>query len=122
MGKITQLTCSNCKHTEDIENMNNRKNSKMFMAKLYLQQKQNPELEIYTFICFSCNHLTNYAGQIFGGPEYFETYKHDSDVKFENYYDIHGERNQFQAMKTLVADTNYDNNLDHVEENFEKIK
>ena len=122
MGKITQLTCPNCKHTEDIENMNNRKNSKMFMAKLYLQQKQNPELEIYTFICFSCNHLTNYAGQIFGGPEYFETYKHDSDVKFENYYDIHGERNQFQAMKTLVADTNYNNNLDHVEENFKKIK
>ena len=122
MGKITQLTCPNCKHTEDIENMNYRKNSKMFMAKLYLQQKQNPELEIYTFICFSCNHLTNYAGKIFGGPEYFETYKHDSDVKFENYYDIHGERNQFQAMKTLVADTNYNNNLDHVEENFKKIK
>ena len=122
MGKITQLTCPNCKHAEDIENMNFRKNSKMYMAKLYLQQKQNPELEIYTFICFSCNHLTNYAGKIFGGPEYFETYKHDSDVKFENYYDIHGERNQFQAMKTLVADTNYNNNLDHVEENFKKIK
>ena len=122
MGKITQLTCPNCKHTEDIETMNSRKDSKMYMAKLYLQQKQNPELEIYTFICFSCNHLTNYAGQIFGGPEYFETYKHDSDVKFENYYDIHGERNQFQAMKTLVADTNYNNNLDHVEENFKKIK
>ena len=122
MGKITQLTCPNCKHTEDIENMNFRKNSKMYMAKLYLQQKQNPELEIYTFICFSCNHLTNFAGKIVGDVEYFETYKHDSDVKFENYYDIHGERNQFQAIKTLVADTNYNNNLDHVEENFKKIK
>ena len=74
MGKITQLTCPNCKHTEDIENMNFRKNSKMYMAKLYLQQKQNPELEIYTFICFSCNHLTNFAGKIVGDVEYFQIF------------------------------------------------
>jgi|TARA_B100001964_G_scaffold240671_1_gene311030 hypothetical protein len=122
MGKITQLTCPNCKHTEDIENMNFRKNSKIYMIKLYLQQRENPELQIYTFICFSCNHLTNYAGKIFGGPEYFETYKYDANVKFDNYHEAYGEKNQFQSMKRLVTDINYNNLLDHVVENFKKIK
>ena len=122
MGKITQLTCQNCKHTEDIENMNFRKDSKMYMMKLYLQQRENPELQIYTFICFSCNHLTNYAGKIFGGPEYFETYKYDANVKFDNYHEAYGEKNQFQSMKRLVTDINYNNLLDHVVENFKKIK
>ena len=122
MGKITQLTCPNCKHTEDIENMNFRKDSKMYMMKLYLQQRENPELQIYTFICFSCNHLTNYAGKIFGGPEYFETYKYDANVKFDNYHEAYGEKNQFQSMKRLVTDINYNNLLDHVVENFKKIK
>tara|TARA_B100000780_G_scaffold258719_1_gene209220 strand:- start:403 stop:771 length:369 start_codon:yes stop_codon:yes gene_type:complete len=122
MSNSKKLICPNCNHTESIEKLNYRKDSKMYMAKLYLMQKEKPDLQIYTFICFSCNHLTNFAYKVNGNVEYFETYKYDSNIKFENYHDIHGEKNQFNTIKRLVADTNFDNDLDHVQKKLNALK
>jgi len=45
-----------------------------------------------------------------------------SNIKFENYHDIHGEKNQFNTIKRLVADTNFDNDLDHVQKKLNALK
>ena len=63
---MNKLECPNCNHSEIIEKMNYRKDSKIYMAKLYLVQKENPDLVVNTFICFACNHLTNFAGNADG--------------------------------------------------------
>ena len=118
---MNKLECPNCNHSEIIEKMNYRKDSKIYMAKLYLVQKENPDLVVNTFICFACNHLTNFAGNADGTVEYFETYKYDKDVKFDNYYDIHGERNKFDAIKRMIIDINFDNNLDHFVKRLDKL-
>ena len=118
---MNKLECPNCNHSEIIEKMNYRKDSMIYMAKLFLVQKENPDLVVHTFICFACNHLTNFAGNVDGTIEYFETYKYDKDVKFDNYYDIHGERNKFDAIKRMIIDINFDNNLDHFIKRLDKL-
>ena len=85
---MNKLECPNCNHSEIIEKMNYRKDSKIYMAKLFLVQKENPDLIVHTFMCFACNHLTNFAGNVDGTVEYFETYKYDKDVKFDNYFRV----------------------------------
>ena len=119
---LDKITCQNCKHEEKLEKVNYRKDSKIFLANLYLRQK-NSEQEIYTFICFSCNHLTNCTP----GLEYLETYKYDCTDNFVNYFDIYGYKNQFENLKKHVDNYNstgsdYDGQFDHVVEKFNNIK
>ena len=106
MEKATQLTCLNCKHTEDyeytydgIENMNFRKNSKIYMPISqevdydFLQENRRENrrgIRIHTMLCFACKHLTNFtsdvankSGKAIGGIEYFETFKYDSDEELK---------------------------------------
>tara|TARA_B110000495_G_C22429577_1_gene270874 strand:- start:99 stop:464 length:366 start_codon:yes stop_codon:yes gene_type:complete len=110
-----QLTCPNCKQTEKIENMNTREDTKMFVADLYLQPKRDMDLKIYTFICFSCSHLTNCAGKINGDVEYFETYKFDSVQKLEAYY---SGNNQYKSLAMYALNLGYNK----IVKKFNKIK
>ena len=100
MIKAKELKCPNCKHKESLESLNIREDSKMFFCDLKLKYDINREivknykrdLDIYTLMCFACNHITNFAadptnqsGKAINGVEYFETFKYDSIEEFPEY-------------------------------------
>ena len=100
MIKAKELKCPNCKHKESLESLNIREDSKMFFCDLKLKYDINREivknyrrdLDIYTLMCFACNHITNFAadptnqsGKAIDGVEYFETFKYDSIEEFPDY-------------------------------------
>ena len=123
---MKKLICPNCKHEEQIDNLNKRKDSKMFLARLHLQHKVHKNLDIYTFICFECSHITNYVADIMNssgrsieGVEYFETYKYDDHKENNDYWD--GE-NKFQALKQMARDLHIVMKWDHIIKLFDEIK
>ena len=141
MKEITQLTCLNCKHTEDIENMNFRKNSKIFMSRAGIVNSWESGLDIYTMLCFACKHLTNFAsdptnesGKAIKGVQYFETFKYNDTSQLK--YDLDPTGNQvFNHVTTYIRETNGTNKtllelgrgdknktLDHVIENLKELK
>jgi len=123
MKNFENLTCPNCNHTEKVEKINLRKESKIFLAKLFLVPLRNMKLQVHGFMCFSCNHITHFAAdpttiyplKSTEGVEYFETYKYDSVQNFDNY---NSPRNKYYDMKRQADDIG----LDHVIENFKKLK
>ena len=123
---MKKLICPNCKHEEQIHNLNKRENTKMFLAKLHLQHKVHKNLDIYTFICFECSHITNYAADIMNssgrsidGVEYLETYKYDDHKKNDNYWNG---GNDFSGLKNMALDLNIVMKWDHIIKLFEKLK
>jgi len=139
MEKITQLTCLNCKHTEDIENMNFRKNSKIFMARKGIVVSWESGLDIYTILCFACKHLTNFAsdptnesGKAIGGVQYFETFRYDSTEELKYDFNPTG-KYVFHYVKVDIEESSVvhsvlaergktDKTLDHVIENLKELK
>jgi len=121
---MKKLTCQNCKHTEDIKDMNIRENSKMYMIKTYYQLVEHPGLDIYLAVCFSCESLIVFAAKLLGGVEYFETIKIPSSgsknlsCRFDDNHEPNTSQ-EFHGIYNYAHDTGAP---DHVLQKLERIK
>ena len=102
-----KITCQNCKHTENIELFEYRKNSKMYLTKVMFSFK---DLEVvkpfkgYVIICFACQHFTIFSKKLFG-LEYVETFKYGEHHELECGLDTSPSR-IFDMVYTMAHDTN----------------
>tara|TARA_B100001057_G_C22403977_1_gene777003 strand:+ start:26 stop:352 length:327 start_codon:yes stop_codon:yes gene_type:complete len=84
---MAKMICSNCNISENLENLNNREDAKLYMAELP-KTRSSDGLEIYPLICFECELVTDFAadphnssGNAKDGFEFFSSYKIDEDLK-----------------------------------------
>ena len=78
---MKKLTCKNCKHSETLEKINGSAITKILIAEIPRQRKEDG-LNIYPLYCLKCNFITEWAtdpenssNNSIDGIEYFKTFK-----------------------------------------------
>ena len=116
---MKKLICQNCKHVEDVKDMNTRENSKMYMQKAGVRHLDHPDLHIYVAICFSCESLILFASKFLGGVEYFETVKLPRSGLISFSCGIEGNT---WSLFNFIYNVTHSNGPDHVFKKLKEIK
>ena len=102
------MACPKCKIFQSHQNLNIDKNSEVYAyGEDCFRTRESDGLNIYSFLCFRCNKVTEYAsdpfnqsGHAVGGLEYFDS-KKITKKDYKNAYDYAKKNNHLLALNKL---------------------